>query len=96
VRDKELLEMDTQQLLQLLYHEEPVRLYEPLAVAFRCSCSRERTLNALSSINPAEIEELLEELGCITMDCEFCNQQYRFSREDLAAAQESEGTRTLH
>lgn len=96
VRDTELLEMDTQQLLQLLYHEEPVRLYEPLAVAFRCSCSRERTLNALSSINPAEIEELLEELGCITMDCEFCNQQYRFSREDLAAAQESEGTRTLH
>jgi molecular chaperone Hsp33 len=96
VRDTELLEMDTQQLLQLLYREEPVRLYEPLAVAFRCSCSRERTLNALSSINPAEIEELLEELGCITMDCEFCNQQYRFSREDLAAAQESEGARTLH
>lgn len=83
VRNKELLELAAPQLIHRLFHEDEMRLFEPLPVAFNCNCSRERTLNALSSIGAAEIEELLEELGSITMDCEFCNQQYRFGREDL-------------
>ncbi len=60
-----------------------MRLFEPSAVSFCCSCSRERTRAALASLGRAEIEELLEELGSITMDCEFCNQQYRFARADM-------------
>ena len=47
-------------------------------------------------LNPPEIEELLEELGSITMDCEFCNQQYRFAREDLEDVLGGEGSATLH
>jgi molecular chaperone Hsp33 len=36
-------------------------------------------------VDAVEIESLLEEQGSITMDCEFCNQQYAFYREDLVA-----------
>jgi molecular chaperone Hsp33 len=84
VQPKELLALDTGPLLHRLFHESPVRLFEPAAVTFQCSCSRERTFQALCSLNPAEVEELLAELGSITMDCEFCNQQYRFTREELS------------
>ncbi len=95
-RPDELLALETPALLHRLYHQQPVRLFDARAVAFRCSCSRERTQNALSSLPKPELIDLLEELGCITMDCEFCSQQYRFTREDLADLLGDERDRTLH
>ena len=96
VQPAELLDLDAEQLLHRLYHQEPVRLFEPSTVNFLCSCSRQRTRNALASLNPAEVEELLEDMGSITMDCEFCNQQYRFLRADLSDILGNEESRTLH
>ena len=84
VTDCELRQVESEQLLYQLYHEDRVRLFEPSDVSFNCSCSRDRTHKALLTLNPADIEELLEELGSITMDCEFCNQHYQYSRSDLA------------
>ncbi len=83
LRPSELLDLGAPQILYRLYHEEPLRLFEPLSVRFNCSCSRERTFNALISLPKAEIQELLEELGSIAMDCEFCNQQYLKDNPEL-------------
>lgn len=96
VKDDELLALTGEQLLYRLYHEDPIRLFEPNGIQFHCTCSRERTRNALSTLGSAEILELLEERGHITMDCEFCNQAYRFERNDLADLLESDLTKTLH
>mgnify|MGYP001824006213 FL=1 len=96
VTRQELLNQPAESLLHRLYHEEPVRLFPAAAVTFRCDCSRERTFNALSALDPGEIEELLQELGSITMDCEFCNQQYRFEREDLAGVLGGDQAKILH
>jgi molecular chaperone Hsp33 len=96
IQAQELLELAPQELLYRLYHQDPVRLFSPSPVVFHCSCSRERTRHALSALDPAELEDLLEELGSITMDCEFCNQQYRFDRDDLADVLGGEQTQTLH
>ena len=60
------------------------------------SSSRERSLAALASLDQAELADLLEEQGSITMDCEFCNQQYRFERDDLAPMLGDNGSKTLH
>ena len=96
LKQDELLSLSPPELAHRLYHQEPLRLFEPLSLGFRCSCSRERTLNALASLPRAEVEDLLEELGSITMDCEFCNQQYRYRREDLGGILGDDGTATLH
>jgi molecular chaperone Hsp33 len=79
----ELLDLNAEKLLFRLYHEEPTRVFEPRRPEFCCSCSRQRTLNALIAIGPEEVESVLAEQGSITMDCEFCNQRYVFLREDL-------------
>ena len=63
---------------------------------FYCSCSEERSRNALSALGPAELEEILLESGVITVDCEFCNQQYRFEREDLGELLGDGESKTLH
>jgi molecular chaperone Hsp33 len=73
-----------------------VRLFEPSDVSFHCSCSRERTHKALLTLNPADIEELLEELGSIIMDCEFCNQHYQYTRSDLANILGDDEAKILH
>jgi molecular chaperone Hsp33 len=96
VSGPELLELPSQQLLHRLFHQESLRVFDASPVEFSCNCSRERTFNALSTLGQSQVEELLEELGSITMDCEFCNQQYRFEREHLARILGQESDRTLH
>ena len=83
VEAEELLELDSETLLHRLFHEETVRLFDAETVAFRCSCSRERTLGALEAIGQAECYSILEEQGTIEMDCQFCHAHYRFDRNDI-------------
>lgn len=92
----ELIRLDQEELLYRLYHEDPVRLFAPKAVQFHCSCSMARSRNALSAIATSELEDILTEQGCITVDCEFCNQQYRFEREDLVGLLEAPTAPILH
>lgn len=84
IKDEELLGLDTESLLHRLYHEEEVRLYEPKTLQFGCSCSRQRTLDAVISIGPDEVRQLLIEQGSIQVDCQFCAEQYVFTEEELA------------
>jgi molecular chaperone Hsp33 len=92
----ELQSLSAAQIVHRLYHQEAVRLFPPNAVRFECNCSRERTLNALSSLPVADIRALLEELGSITMDCEFCNQRYQFQEADLLAVLQPNEPDQLH
>lgn len=96
VQTNELLALDSEHLLHRLYHEDPLRVFEPSGIRFYCTCSRERTRNALATLDPAEILEMLEELGSITMECEFCNQEYRFEPGDLSDLLEGDSSKTLH
>lgn len=79
----ELLELDSTTLLYRLFNEETVRLFDSEPVAFRCSCSRERTEKALEAIGKEECYSILEEQGSIEMDCQFCHAHYRFDRNDI-------------
>lgn len=83
VEASELLELDSETILHRLFHEETVRLFDPETVAFRCSCSRERTLGALEAIGKDECYSILDEQGQIDMDCQFCHAHYRFDRNDI-------------
>lgn len=83
VKDEELLGLDTETLLHRLYHEEEVRLYEPKTLQFGCSCSRQRTLDAVISMGADEVRQLLIEQGSIQADCQFCAEQYVFTETDL-------------
>lgn len=79
----ELLELDSETLLHRLFNEETVRLFDAEPVVFQCSCSRERTLDALESIGKEECYSILDEQGAIEMDCQFCHAHYHFSRIDI-------------
>ncbi|SDB19520.1 molecular chaperone Hsp33 [Pseudidiomarina indica] len=80
----ELFTLPGVEVLHRLYHEEEVELYPAQPVQFKCGCSRENTLNALASVSPAELEEILIEDGHITMTCDYCQNVYEFTAEDVA------------
>ncbi|GAA3583769.1 MULTISPECIES: Hsp33 family molecular chaperone HslO [Marinobacter] len=80
---EEMLELDSETMLTRLFHEEEVRIFDAEPVAFRCSCSRERTLEALRSIGADECYSILEEQGSIDMDCQFCHAHYSYNRNDI-------------
>ncbi len=82
---EELLGLDNETILHRLYHEEAVRLFDPQVIHFRCSCSRQRSANALVSLGKEDAEALLRENGgTVEIDCQFCNQRYSFDAADIA------------
>ncbi|MEX0964232.1 MAG: Hsp33 family molecular chaperone HslO [Pseudohongiellaceae bacterium] len=83
VTEEELQGLPLEGLLYRLYNEESVRLFEPHAVKFACSCSRERTAGMLLSLGKAEAGEILAQEGEISVNCEFCNANYRFDSIDV-------------
>lgn len=85
VTDAELLELSSEQVLHRLFHQEALRLLRSEPLHFACSCSRERTEAMLKSLGQAEIDAIIEEQGEITVNCEFCNQIYRFDRSEASA-----------
>lgn len=96
VQTAELLELDCERLLYRLFHADPLRIFEPRSVQFRCTCSRERTRSVLATLDPMEIEELLENPDGIEMECEFCNQVYRFNKEDFSQSSTDQLSKSLH
>ena len=58
-------------------------------VAYRCPCSRERVEQALTVIDRAELDDMIAAGEEITVSCQFCDREYRFSPEDLAALREA-------
>lgn len=52
-------------------------------VEYRCYCSRERVLNAVSSIGEDDLEEIRRSRENMTVTCQFCDEVYVFSPEEI-------------
>ena len=83
VTEQEIMELSCQQMLYRLFNEEQVRVFKPEPVQNRCSCSIAKIEITLISLGRDALEEMLRETNEITVDCEFCNQQYTFDAVDI-------------
>ena len=79
----ELLELKAEKLLQRLFHEETLEVFDPNPIKFSCTCSQQRTRDMLVSLGKPEIDSLIEEQNEVAITCEFCNTNYTFDRVDL-------------
>lgn len=100
VQAQELLTLAPRTLLQRLFHEEDLRVFEPRPVFFRCSCSRERVTDMLRMLGLDEVRSVIAERGEVEVHCEFCNRRYAFdavdSEEIFAAAIAAPVKKTRH
>jgi molecular chaperone Hsp33 len=81
---QELRTLTDAQILQRLFNEDDVRLFEPSPVYFRCRCSRERVAGMLQGLGETETRSVLAERGEVEVRCDFCNRAYVFDQVDVA------------
>ena len=85
LKAEELTTLDTNEILYRLYNEEKVIAPEPVALAFGCTCSREKCEMAIEQIGEAEALDIVaEQNGSFEMDCGFCGEIYKFNKDDIA------------
>ncbi|NEW09571.1 Hsp33 family molecular chaperone HslO [Paenibacillus sp. SYP-B3998] len=60
-----------------------VEIMDQMDVVFRCKCSRDRVETTLISLGKAELQEIHDDDGFAEVVCHFCNEAYRYDREDL-------------
>ena len=58
---------------------------ETQEVGYKCYCSRERVTKALISLGKKELTEIMEEGKEFPVECQFCDEKYVFTPEDIAA-----------
>ena len=85
VEDHELTDpaVPVERLLYRLFHERGVRVFKPMPVHDRCSCSRDRVQSMLAGFTAQEIKESIED-GAISVTCEFCSAKYVFDPADFS------------
>jgi molecular chaperone Hsp33 len=72
-----------EEILGLLFEGIPYRILEKRALAFQCTCSREKIERALVSLGKEELADMASREEETEVTCEFCRQVYRLGREDM-------------
>lgn len=85
LKDDELLELDANEILYRLYHEEDVVLPEPAPLRFGCTCSQDKSEAAIIQLGETDALNALDETGVLSLDCGFCGAVYRFDKTDVQA-----------
>lgn len=62
---------------------EDVDILDSQDLFFECDCSKERMKNALMTIGKQELQAIIDEDHGCEMKCQFCNEKYLFSEEEL-------------
>lgn len=69
------------QIIESLFDDANVLLEKD--VSFKCDCSRERMQNGLATLTIEDLNEMIEEDETIETVCNFCNEKYNFTINDL-------------
>jgi molecular chaperone Hsp33 len=100
LKPTELRELSDRQILQRLFAEDDVRIFESSPVYFRCRCSRDRVVGMLRGVGADEIRSVLQERGSVEVRCDFCNRAYQFDQVDVeqifAGTPASDSSTSLH
>lgn len=72
-----------EQVLASVFQEMPYDILENRLLGYHCECSRARTEQALISLGAAELQKMIEAEEVVEVNCQFCQETYAFSVEDL-------------
>jgi molecular chaperone Hsp33 len=80
VEDVELIDPDLsgERLLYRLFHERGVRVFAPLPLVAKCSCSRDAVSSMLQSFGEQDRADMVKD-GKVVVTCEFCSSVYEFT-----------------
>ncbi len=82
--DAELLDdaLPPETLLYRLFHTEGVAVDRARSLSYGCRCSRARLSGILETFSIDDLDHMAVD-GDIVMTCEFCNFDFRFTRDEV-------------
>lgn len=83
ITDQELLTWDNETLLNKLFHEETIVLYDPHTVKFHCPCDTKKMLEAIRLLGEKEAMEILSTNKFIEVTCDYCNSHFEFGGTEV-------------
>ena len=75
--------LDGEGLLRAVLKDFDLEILEKHPVEYRCYCSRDRVTRALISMGKKDLGELIQDQGQAELTCQFCDQVYHYSKEEL-------------
>jgi len=81
----EHLNTDTDELAKRLFWEEDPDGLAQRQAHFECTCSRDKVKRMLVSLGQAELDDALSEAPTVEIQCDFCNANYSFTRDECNA-----------
>ena len=72
-----------EQIAQTVFEGIEFDFFDEYEVGYCCDCSRERMGNALLTLNPMDLYNILIQDKIIEVGCQFCNKKYKFTGEDI-------------
>lgn len=94
--EQECLSIDSDILLNRLFHQESIKNFVAEPVRFVCGCSEKKMLDSIQLLPEEEIAQILATKGSIAVKCEFCLNQFEFSEIDIKTDHQIEGNTTRH
>lgn len=85
VRPEELLGLGAIKLIERLFPEEDVRVYDPRPVSYSCPYDPAKIYSMLRGVGRAECESILAEHGEIRVHDDICNHEYVLDAAAVAA-----------
>ena len=79
----ELFDLSLNESLRRLYWNDKIRVFDPECVAFKCICSHERIINAISGLPVDDLAEIAADPDGIDMTCNSCGRVYHVVQEEV-------------
>ena len=72
-----------EEILNDLLGDFGLEILDKLPTRFHCDCDKSRVEKALISVGRKGIQEMIDDGETIEVGCQFCNQMYSFTVEEL-------------
>jgi molecular chaperone Hsp33 len=79
----ELLALEPEAVARRLFGQEQLQPQAVLAPRFACTCNRDRIGRMLVSLGREEVDSIIDELGTVTVTCDFCGRSYGLDAGDV-------------
>lgn len=75
--------LSPEDVLKSLIPEKDLNILSTKDIAFKCTCSRERTESTLKLLGKEELQDMIRVQHGADVHCNFCSEHYAFSEQDL-------------
>lgn len=79
----QLMDGGAEELIKNVLKGMEYEILEEIPVEYRCTCGRERVTEVLTTIDNAELEDIIASGEDISVSCQFCDSIYTFTPGDI-------------